>query len=81
VGNKTVLLAQSVETDGTKKQIQRNRRQITGKVVSAHKVQVQGLQNQCAIIDVSAGSGGQTGQQAQQAESQFVDLPAARARA
>jgi hypothetical protein len=56
VGDKTVVLARSVESGGSTRQIDRQREEITGTVVSTHKQQVHGLENVFAIIDVSGSS-------------------------
>lgn len=57
VGQKSIILARSLETGGKNLQIDRQSRQVSGKVVSTHKAKVRGQQHQMAIVDVPATEG------------------------
>jgi hypothetical protein len=66
VGDKTVVLAKSVQSGGSTREIDRQRKEITGTVISTHKQQVQGLENVFAIVDVSGSTAAGTQQRGTQ---------------
>lgn len=51
VGEQKVLLARSVDLNGQKKQITRNQRTITGKVLATHRTKVRGQEHVLAMVE------------------------------
>lgn len=52
VGDKQVVMARSIEIDGKITEINRQGRQITGKVVDTHKTQVRGREHLIAMVEI-----------------------------
>ena len=51
VGKQTVILAKSIESGGQTKQVNRDARSITGKVLSTHKAKVRGKEHLMAMVE------------------------------
>lgn len=58
VGDKSIILAKSVTVAGKEHQIDRERREFTGKVTSTRKTKVRGTEHLLAMVDASASNAG-----------------------
>jgi hypothetical protein len=52
VGEKTVVMARSIDAAGKQMEISRERNKITGKIVDSRKVKIRGIEHQMAMVDV-----------------------------